>query len=105
MKRPAPIIAPARPFSRNHDLSLGFFGLRRKVRAMSSNVHPKTRQPSDKDLKQNPGIGASKGTIKGGDLLDDNEELDGDNTFEGDVENDTTPQGGVNPRQTGRTND
>ncbi|TPK95383.1 hypothetical protein FJ934_12040 [Mesorhizobium sp. B2-4-12] len=72
---------------------------------MSSNIHPKTRKVTDKDLKQNPGIGASRGTIKGGNLLDEDEELDGENTFEGDVENDTTPQGGVNPRQTGRTNE
>jgi len=68
-----------------------------------SNLHPKTKRPSDKDLRQNPGIGTSKGTIKGGDLLDE-EPLDGDNTFEGDVENDVTPQGGVDPGQTGRTN-
>ncbi len=68
-----------------------------------SNLHPKTRKPSDKDLKENPGIGASKGTIKGGDILDE-EPLDGDNTFEGDVENDVNRVGGVNPRQTGRTN-
>jgi hypothetical protein len=71
---------------------------------MSGNLHPKTRIPSDKDLKRNPGIGASKGTIKGGEVLED-EALDGDSTFEGDVENDTTAQGGINPRQTGRTNE
>ncbi|MGN6307651.1 MAG: hypothetical protein ACTHNH_22755 [Mesorhizobium sp.] len=52
-------------------------------------------------MKQNPGIGASKGTIKAGDVLDE-EGLDGDNTFEGDVENDVTRQGGVNPDR--RTN-
>ncbi len=68
-----------------------------------SNLHPKTRKPNDKDLKQNPGIGASKGTIKGGDILDE-EPLDGDNTFEGDVESDVNRVGGVNPRRTGRTN-
>ena len=66
---------------------------------MSGNVHPKTRNPSDADLKRNPGIGTSKGPIKFGD-----EKLPGDNTFEGDVENDTNPQGGVDPNQTGRTN-
>jgi len=69
-----------------------------------TNQHPKTRRPTDKDLKENPGIGTSKGTIKGGEILDENEGLDGDNTFEGDVENDVTPQGAVNPNQTGRTN-
>jgi hypothetical protein len=30
--------------------------------------------------------------------------LEGDNTAEGDVMNDTTPQGAVNPNQQGRTN-
>jgi len=69
-----------------------------------TNQHPKTKRPTDKDLKENPGIGTSKGTIKGGEILDEDEGLDGDNTFEGDDENDVTPQGAVNPNQTGRTN-
>jgi hypothetical protein len=68
-----------------------------------SNQHPKTRKPSDKDFRDNPGIGTSKGTIKGGEIVDDDADLDGDNTFRGDVENDVTPQGGINPDQTGRT--
>lgn len=71
---------------------------------MSGNLHPKTRTPSDKDLRRNPGIGTSKGTIKGGDIVDRSEDLDGNNTFEGDIENDTTTEGGIDPRQTGRTN-
>lgn len=62
--------------------------------------HPKTRLPSDKDLKTNPGIGTSKGAAKQGDET----EADGDSTFQGDVENDTTPGGGIDPRHTGRTN-
>mgnify|MGYP006197122279 CR=1 FL=1 len=66
---------------------------------MTGTKHPKTTTPSDADLKRNPGIGTSKGTIKQGEI-----EFDGDNTFEGDVENDTTAGGGINPRQTGRTN-
>ncbi|MVA37402.1 hypothetical protein [Agrobacterium vitis] len=69
-----------------------------------TNQHPKTEKPSDKDLRQNPGIGASKGTIKSGEILDEDQSLDGDNTFEGDVENDVTAQGGIDPLQTGRTN-
>lgn len=68
------------------------------------NKHPKTRKPSDKDLRENPGIGTSKGAIQGSEILDDDQSLDGDNTFEGDVENDVTPQGGVDPDQMGRTN-
>lgn len=70
-----------------------------------ANRHPKTSRPSDKDLRQNPGIGTSKGTAQGGEILDDNEGLDGDNTVEGDVENDVTPAGGIDPSRTGRTNE
>ena len=60
-----------------------------------------TPRPPD-DLERDPGIGTSKGTFardKAGP-----EEIDGEHTFEGDVMNDTTAQGGVNPNQTGRTN-
>lgn len=60
--------------------------------------HPRTSKPTDSDLKRNPGIGTSKGTTKKGD------DLDGDSTFRGDVESDTTPQGGVDQRQIGRSN-
>ena len=42
----------------------------------------------------------SKGTIKEGDIT----EIEGDSTFEGDVENDTTIGGGVDPNQKHRTN-
>lgn len=69
-----------------------------------TNQHPKTTQPTDRDLRGNPGIGTSKGTVKGGEMLDQDGALDGDNTFEGDVENDVTPEGGIDPNQTGRTN-
>jgi hypothetical protein len=65
------------------------------------NQHIKTHKPSDKDLKQNPGIGQSTGIDNTRDTFEDEE---GENTIEGDVLNDTTPQGGVNPRQRGRTN-
>jgi hypothetical protein len=71
---------------------------------MSGNLHLKTRTPTDKDLRENPGIGSSKGTVRAGELLDEDDALDGNNTFEGDVDNDTTPQGGIDPRRTGRTN-
>lgn len=69
---------------------------------MSGNQHIKTKTPSDKDLREDPGIGASRGTIKAGDLADELE--DGDNTFVGDVENDVRPSGGIDPNQVGRTN-
>jgi hypothetical protein len=65
---------------------------------MSTSKHPKTTTPSDADLKDNPGIGTSPGTEGEGD------DLDGETTFEGDVMNDATPQGGVDPNQRGRTN-
>lgn len=65
-----------------------------------NNTQPKTQTPSDKDLRENPGIGGSKGTIKAGD--DDVE--DGANTFEGDVESDVSHGGKVDPARAGRTN-
>jgi hypothetical protein len=68
--------------------------------AMSDNKHPKTKTPSDVDLKRDPGIGASKGTIQARDV----EIEDGENTFRGDVDNDTTIGGGVDPNQRRRTN-
>ena len=67
---------------------------------MSSN-HPKTRVPSDADLKGNPGIGESKGTTIAG---EDPASIEADNTVEGDVANDPNPQGGVDPGHVGRTN-
>jgi hypothetical protein len=80
---------------------------------MTSSKHPKNPQdrkqglgsdaprPPD-DLDRNPGIGTSKGSFSrtGADPQD----LEADNTVEGDVMNDTTPQGGVDPNQQGRTN-
>lgn len=64
-----------------------------------SNKHLKTETPSDADLKGNPAIGQSKG-LTGIDPA----ELEGENTLQGDVENDTKPDGGIDPDQRGRTN-
>jgi hypothetical protein len=62
--------------------------------------HPKSKQPSDIDLKRNPGIGTSKGTIKEGEA-----DLDGENTFEGDIGNDTTAaEASTRNRPDARTN-
>lgn len=69
---------------------------------MSGNQHVKTKTPSDKDLRNDPGIGASRGAIKAGDLADEIE--DGDNTFQGDVESDVGPNGEIDPATVGRTN-
>ena len=70
---------------------------------MSNPKHPKAKPgdaPRD-DLERNPGIGSSKGTFATG---EDPGSIEGDNTFEGDVANDTTPQRSVDPGQMGRTN-
>lgn len=55
----------------------------------------------DEDLKRNPGIGQSKGAYASGEELED---LEAENTFEGDVENDVEPSGAVRPERLGRTN-
>jgi hypothetical protein len=57
--------------------------------------HLKTRRPNDSDLNTNPLIGGSKGTTMAGVSADELEELTGATTFEGDVENDTNPHGGI----------
>ena len=55
----------------------------------------------DEDLRRNPGIGQSKGTFATG---VDPEEIEGENTFEGDVENDPDALGRVNADKIGRKN-
>jgi hypothetical protein len=51
------------------------------------------------DLKTNPGIKSSRGTA-GADL----EDIEGENTFEGDVANQTDKTGAIRPDDWGRTN-
>jgi hypothetical protein len=60
-----------------------------------SSKHPKLDRPTNVDLVRNPGIGGSKGVTMAQAGLEDLEALAGENTFEGDVENDTNPQGGI----------
>ena len=72
---------------------------------MSTSKHPAPGHevdplPAD-DLANNPGIGASRGTTASG---VDAEEAAGANTLEGDVANDVTYGGGIDPDQRGRTN-
>jgi hypothetical protein len=62
--------------------------------------HTPTTLPAD-DLECDPGIGQSKGTTMSG---EDPRELAGENTFEGDVDNETTRSGGVDPEHRGRSN-
>ncbi|MGY3619522.1 hypothetical protein [Bradyrhizobium sp. USDA 10063] len=57
--------------------------------------HAKTKRPSDIDLHRNPLIGGSKGVTMAQATPDDLEDAEGENTFEGDVENDTNAQGGI----------
>jgi len=68
---------------------------------MTSDKHPKTQKPSDKDLVEDPGIGRSPSIV----TPEDDELLKGDDTVEGDVANDLNQQGGVDPRQIGRTSE
>jgi hypothetical protein len=57
------------------------------------------RTPAD-DHDDDPAIGQSKGIGRREDL----ELIEGENTVEGDVENDSSFGGGVDPAQLGRTN-
>lgn len=80
---------------------------------MTSSKHPKHPPagpddlgadvpPLQSDLERNPGIGASKGAfaMTGADP----EDIEADNTAEGDVVSDGAKGGGVNPGKLGRTN-
>ena len=72
---------------------------------MSTTKHPPSGHTPDPlprdDLKDNPGIGQSKGTTMAG---EDPHILEGENTYEGDVENDTDATGAVVPNKHHRTN-
>jgi hypothetical protein len=57
--------------------------------------HVKLNKPSDADLYRNPLIGGSKGAAMAQVTPEELEDFEGVNTFEGDVENDTNAQGGV----------
>jgi len=63
--------------------------------------HPHVKHPNDIDLENNPGIGQSSGIDNVNTTFEDEA---GENTVEGDVLNDTRPDGGLDPKQRGRTN-
>jgi hypothetical protein len=70
---------------------------------MSTSKHPppgQARPPRD-DLKDNPGIGSSKGATIAG---EDPHILQAENTDEGDVENDADATGAPTPQGAHRTN-
>lgn len=61
----------------------------------------KTETLTRDDLENDPGIGQSKSSFMTGIPP---EEIEGENTVEGDVENDTTAGDGVPQREKSRTN-
>jgi hypothetical protein len=67
----------------------------RLEKKIMTSKHPKQNKPSDADLHRNPLIGGSKGTTMAHVTPDELEQLEGANTIEGDVENDTNPYGGI----------
>ena len=71
---------------------------------MSSSKHPLSGHEPDPlpadDLARNPGIGQSRGMTAGGGRP---EEIEGDNTVEGDIANDAGLGGAISPNR-GRTN-
>lgn len=60
-----------------------------------SNKQPKLYAPTEKDLRDNPMIGGSKGATMAGISPEDLENALGENTIEGDVENDVNAAGGI----------
>lgn len=68
---------------------------------MTSTKHDKGKSPFQSDLERNPGIGQSKGSFATGIPP---EEIEGENTVEGDVDNDTTGTDGAPQREKARTN-
>jgi len=68
---------------------------------MTGTKHEKDKSPFTDDLERNPGIGQSKGSFMTGIPP---EEIEGENTVEGDVDNDTTASDGVPQRKRGRAN-
>lgn len=79
---------------------------RNKSDGMAHDVDVVDVEPPD-DIERNPGMGASKGATMSGADADDVDDLyeEGDNTFEGDVENDAgLPGTGVDPTRRGREN-
>jgi len=69
---------------------------------MSGSKHDKGDSPFPDDLERNPGIGESQGAFAA--TGEDPQTAEGDNTVEGDVENDAALGEGVNPGELGRTN-
>jgi hypothetical protein len=69
---------------------------------MTDTKHDKGESPFADDLERDPGIGQSKGSFITG---EDPQSIKGENTVEGDVENDTTANDGVPEEERERTNE
>jgi hypothetical protein len=65
------------------------------VEMIAMTKHPKSKTPSDVDIHTNPLIGASKGVTMAGVSSEELEAIQGVNTIEGDLENDTNAAGGI----------
>ena len=68
---------------------------------MTDTKHQKGDKSFTDDLARNPGIGQSKGGFATGIPP---EEIEGENTVEGDIDNDSTATDGVPERKRERTN-
>jgi hypothetical protein len=68
---------------------------------MSKHEKSRGESPFTSDLDRNPGIGQSKGSFATG---EDPELLEGENSAQGDVDNDADAQGAVDENQRVRTN-
>lgn len=68
---------------------------------MTHSKHSRSSSPFTDDLERNPGIGQSKGSFMTGNSPQD---VEGQNTVEGDAENDSTASGGVPEEELERTN-
>ena len=69
---------------------------------MADTKQDKNETLTKDDLEKNPGIGQSKGSFMTGVPP---EEIEGENTVEGDADSDTTATDGVPQREKARTND
>jgi hypothetical protein len=68
---------------------------------MTGTKHEKGESPFADDLERDPGIGQSKGSFMTGERP---RSIEGENTVEGDVENDSTASDGVPEEDRERTN-
>src|SRR4051812_23936572 len=97
-KLPGRSVGLRKMFSRQENWGAGIALFKRVPyagRIVMSRKHLKGSKPSDADLYRNPMIGGSKGAAMAQVTADDLEEFAGENTIEGDIENDTNPQGGI----------